>query len=504
MTTSVSAQASTQVVALDGTCPLDRDRLGGKAASINRMRALGLPGPPAFAITTDACARFRDGGAELPDDVWAGVLDALAGIERATGHTFGDPASPLLVSVRSGAAQSMPGMMDTVLNLGLTRELTDALAVQTGDPAWARDTWDRFRRSYADVVGLEDGATEPPDDPWRQLRTAIGAVFRSWDSPRARVYRDRHGIDHDLGTAVTVQAMVFGNRDARSGTGVVFSRDPATGEPVLYGEWMARGQGEDVVSGAVTPTPIDAFAQAMPALHAQLRDVAARLEAEYRDMVDIEFTVESGQLHVLQVRAGKRSAAAAVRIAVDLVGDGILGEDEALALVGVEQAEALGTGGTTGPADAVVLARGTAAGPGVAAGLVVTDPDDALDADEDAAIVLVRPHTAPDDVPAMYASVAVVTEHGGTTSHAALVAREAGLPCVVGCGDGTVAALAGRRVTVDGTRGVVLDGDLVTDGDATGPGEAETALRTWAAARLGVDGGSASLSGLLARVQRIL
>ncbi|MFC5138948.1 pyruvate, phosphate dikinase [Actinomycetospora rhizophila] len=494
---------TTQVVALDGTCSLGRDRLGGKAASIDRMRSLGLPGPPAFAITTDVCARFRDGGGELPDDVWAAALDALAGIERATGHAFGDPSSPLLVSVRSGAAQSMPGMMDTVLNLGLTRELTDALATQTGDPAWARDTWERFCRSYAEVVGLDDGATEPPPDPWRQLRTAIGAVFRSWDSPRARVYRDRHGIDHDLGTAVTVQAMVFGNRDAHSGTGVVFSRDPRTGEPGLYGEWMARGQGEDVVSGVVTPAPVSALAQEMPAMHAGLRDAAARLEAEYRDMVDIEFTVESGQLHVLQVRPGKRSAAAAVRVAVGLAEEGVIDRDTALARVGVEQAEAL-TAAAGADVDGVVLARGTAAGPGVAVGLVVTDPDDALDADEDEPVVLVRPHTAPDDVPAMYASVAVVTEHGGTTSHAALVAREAGLPCVVGCGEGTLAALAGRRVTVDGARGVVLEGDVLADRPATGRSEHETALHAWAAARLGEDGGSASLSDLLARVQRIL
>lgn len=500
--TTADSTTTDLVVALDGRCAHGRERLGGKATSINRMQALGLPGPPAFAITTDVCARFRDQGAELPDEVWSSALAALAEIEEKTGHGFGDPRSPLLVSVRSGAAQSMPGMMDTVLNLGLTRELTEALAAQTGDAAWAQDTWERFCRSYAEVVGLEDGATEPPSDPHEQLRAAICAVFRSWDSPRATVYRDRYGISHEGGTAVTVQAMAFGNRDERSGTGVAFSRNPTTGEPELYGEWMVRGQGEDVVSGSVTPTPIAGFAREMPDLYAELAAASATLEAEYRDMVDIEFTVESGRLYVLQVRAGKRSALAALRIAVELVEAGVIDRDEALARVSVEQATALSGRSLAEPDESTVLARGTAAGPGVGSGRVVTDPDDALDADEDDPVVLVRSATAPDDVPAMYAAAAVVTEYGGTTSHAALVAREAALPCVVGCGEGTIDALAGRRVTVDGQRGLVLDGDLAGGDDGAGPTGWESTLRAWAGDALDEPGSDAPLRELLGRLPR--
>lgn len=468
MTTGLDAA----VVALDGTCPYGRERLGGKAHSVNRMRALGLPGPPAFAITTDVCAQYRESG--LPGDVWAGVVDAVHALEAGTGHRFADPSSPLLVSVRSGAAQSMPGMMDTVLNLGLTPAAVAGLAASTGDRAWAEDTDARFRRSYAEVVD----PAGPPDDPWEQLRAAIGAVFRSWDSPRARVYRDRYGLDHDAGTAVTVQAMVFGNRDDASGTGVAFSRDPSTGEPVLYGEWVRGGQGEDVVSGTVTPVPIAAFAAETPTLHAELVRAATVLETEYRDLVDLEFTVESGRLYVLQARAGKRSPTAALRVAVDLATEGTIGRDEALGRLTADQARAHLEATTTAGGETV--AHGTGAGPGVASGVVVTDPDDALDAD--GPVVLVRPFTAPDDVPAMYASVAVVTEHGGTTSHAALVAREAGLPCVVGCGEGVVAALDGRTVTVDGTRGVVLDGDVTGEAGPRATADWESTLLGWTGA----------------------
>ncbi|WP_433801448.1 pyruvate, phosphate dikinase [Actinomycetospora sp. CA-084318] len=477
MTTGLDARSTASVVSLDGTCPHGRERLGGKAHSVNRMRALGLPGPPAFAITTDVCARYREAG--LPDEVWAGVVDAVRVLEADTGHRFADPASPLLVSVRSGAAQSMPGMMDTVLNLGLTPAAVEGLAEATGDRAWAQDTDARFRRSYAEVVD----PAGPPEDPWEQLRAAIGAVFRSWDSPRARVYRDRYGLDHDAGTAVTVQAMVFGNRDDASGTGVAFSRDPSTGEPVLYGEWVRGGQGEDVVSGTVTPVPIASFADEMPTLHAELVEAATVLEAEYRDLVDIEFTVESGRLYVLQARAGKRSSTAALRVAVELATAGLITRDEALGRLTPEQARRhLEASATTG---GETVASGIGAGPGVASGVVVTDPDDALDAD--GPVVLVRPFTAPDDVPAMYASVAVVTEHGGTTSHAALVAREAGLPCVVGCGDGIVAALEGRTVTVDGARGVVLDGDVTGEAGPHATTAWESTLLEWTGAATPAD-----------------
>lgn len=466
---------TTGVVVLDGTSGLDRRLLGGKAASLERMRVLGLPSPPAFAITTDVCARYRREG-RVPDEVWESAVAALHGLESATGRCFGDPAAPLLVSVRSGAAQSMPGMMDTVLNLGLDPASAEALGEASGDPEWARDTHERFRRSYAEIVD----PAGPPDGPWDQLRAAIGAVFRSWDSDRARVYRERYGLDHDAGTAVTVQAMVFGNRDDRSGTGVVFSRDPSTGAPGLAGEWMPRGQGEDVVSGAVTPEPVASLATAMPAVHEEIARAVTGLEQAYADMVDVEFTVESGRLYILQARAGKRSATAALRIAVELAETGVV--DRATGLGRLTADHARSHLDTRAAGDGEVVARGTPAGPGAATGVVVDDPDDALDAD--GPVVLVRPFTAPEEVPAMYASVAVVTEHGGATSHAALVAREAGLPCVVGCGEGTTAALAGRTVTVDGARGLVLDGAVGTAGsDVAAPWE--STLLTWVAERAG-------------------
>jgi pyruvate,orthophosphate dikinase len=463
-----------RVVLLDGTRELTREEVGGKAYSLNRMSTLGLPVPPAFAIGVDVCPVFHDAGGLLPDAVWAGVLDRLGDLEARTGHRFGDPASPLLVSVRSGAARSMPGMMDTVLNLGLTEPLRDALAAQTGDPAWAEDTWARFVRSYGGIVG-----TPPPADPLQQLREAVGAVFRSWFSDRALAYRKRHEITDLVGTAVTVQAMVFGNRDADSGTGVLFTRDPNNGEPGLFGEWLARAQGEDVVSGERTPLPLAALAETQPENHAALVDIARVLEADHRDMVDVEFTIESGRLYVLQARNGKRAPLAATRIAVDMANEGLIDKSVALTRVTPDQARHLEEhGGASAQGDE--LARGLGASPGVGAGVAVTDIDEALRlADEGKSVVLVRPSTAPEDVPAMFASAAVVTEHGGGTSHAALVCREIGLPCVVGCGDGTVQALAGRPVTVDGTAGVVFAGELTADRDGT-THEAVRTLTSWA------------------------
>jgi pyruvate,orthophosphate dikinase len=472
-------------VALDGSCELGRDRLGGKAWGINRMRALDLPGPPAFAITADVCATFRERGADLPDEVWQAARAALADLEAATGHRFGDPSSPLLVSVRSGAAQSMPGMMDTVLNLGLNRELRDGLARETGDVRWAQDTWKRFCQSYAEIVGLAEGATEPPAEPWEQLHAAICAVFRSWGSPRAQAYRHRNGISEAGGTAVTVQAMVFGNRDAFSGTGVLFSRDPSTGEPSLYGEWMTGGQGEDVVSGDVTPAGLAEFAEALPEVYDRLVTCARALEAEFADMVDIEFTVESGRFYILQVRSGKRSAQAALRIAVQLAEAGVIDRGTALSRITPEHARTR-YGTRRAAAGGEALASGAPASPGLAAGTVVTDPDEALDADPDTALVLVRGSTSPDDVPAMYGSVAVVTEKGGQTSHAALVCREAGLPCVVGCGEGVVEKLAGRIVTVDGGAGAVWDGDQTAVAGRSEPQDWESTLLAWVREKAGV------------------
>lgn len=471
MTTSA---VTDQVVLLDGTRELSRDEVGGKAYSLNRMSALGLPVPPAFAIGVEVCPVFHDAGGVLPDALWRGVLDRLAELEDRTGHRFADPASPLLVSVRSGAARSMPGMMDTVLNLGLTESLRDALASQTGDHAWAEDTWARFVRSYTGIVG-----TPPPSDPLEQLREAVGAVFRSWFSDRAVAYRKRHEITDLVGTAVTVQAMVFGNRDADSGTGVLFTRNPNNGEPGLFGEWLARAQGEDVVSGERTPQQLDALAETQTENHAALVEVARVLEADHRDMVDVEFTIESGRLYVLQARNGKRAALAAVRIAVDMANEGLIDKSTALTRVTPEQARHLEEQG-----DATVggeeLARGLGASPGIGAGVAVTDTDEALRfADEGKTVVLVRPSTSPEDVPAMFASAAVVTEHGGGTSHAALVCREIGLPCVVGCGDGTVRALAGQSVTVDGTAGLVFAGELLAGRDGT-THEAVRTLTSWA------------------------
>ena len=459
---------------LDGTLPLTREAVGGKAYSLNRMSALGLPVPPAFAIGVDVCPAYHEAGGRVPDPVWAGVLERLAELERRTGRRFGDAAAPLLLSVRSGAERSMPGMMDTVLNLGLTETLRDALAEQSGNREWADDTWTRFVRSYTDIVG-----SAPPADPVEQLREAIGAVFRSWFSERAVAYRERHGITDLAGTAVTVQAMVFGNLDADSGTGVLFTRDPNTGEPGLFGEWLAKAQGEDVVSGERTPQPLSALAEAQPGNHAELERIARILEEDHRDMVDVEFTIESGTLYVLQARAGKRTALAAARIAVDMANEGLIDRRTALDRVTPEQARQLEEQGG-GAVGGDRLATGLGASPGVGKGVAVTDTDEALRlADAGESVVLVRPATSPEDVPAMFVSAAVVTEHGGGTSHAALVCREIGLPCVVGCGDGTMGALDGRTITVDGTAGVVLDGAVGTAGGGAGQELIET-LTAWA------------------------
>ncbi|MEV0854457.1 pyruvate, phosphate dikinase [Nocardia fluminea] len=485
------------VVALDGSSPGSKETLGGKAYSINKMRALGLPVPPAFALPTHVCAKYHQAGRALSDTVWQQILTQLGELENQTGRRFGTGPSPLLVSVRSGAAQSMPGMMDTVLNLGLTPELREVLAAETGDAEWAADTWNRFRSSYAAIVSKQPGI-EPPNDPYQQLRDAIGAVFDSWTNERVRAYRDRHGLGTGGGTAVTVQAMVFGNRDELSGTGVMFSRDPATGSAQLYGEWLARAQGEDVVSGEKTPSRLETLQTTRPALYDELARIAANLEAEHTDLVDIEFTVESDRLYVLQCRAGKRSPAAAVRIAVDLVRAGMIDKDEALRRISAEQAALIAETESV-LTDRDVLAAGIAASPGVAVGQAVTDLDIARDlAAQGTAVVLVRPATAPDDVPAMFESVAVVTEFGGATSHAALVCREIGLPCVVGCGEGTVAALAGRTITVDGATGKVFDGDA-TAGSAIEHDEYLTELLSYLPVPAPVDHPLAALAATLER-----
>jgi pyruvate,orthophosphate dikinase len=437
---------------------LGRDVLGGKAFGIARMLRLGLPVPPAFALTTDECMRFHAAGRVLAPNVRAALAGGIEQLGAATGRGLGDPVRPLLVSVRSGAARSMPGMMDTILNLGITAEVEASLARMTGNPGYASDTSRRFAEQFERVVG-----SPAPTDPLEQLHAAVAAVFDSWFGERAVAYRRHHGIGDDGGTSVTVQAMVFGNLDDDSGTGVLFSRNPLTGDPAPYGEWLPRGQGEDVVSGRFDALPLSALAAAHPGVHDELLRVAATLEREGRDVQDIEFTVESGRLYLLQTRAAKRSPDAAVRFAVQLHDEGLVTVEEALGMVSPEQLAALAKPHIepAARATAKLLATGEPACPGVGLGQVVVDCESAEDlADDGRSVVLVRPTTDPDDVSGMVVSAAIVTEIGGATSHAAVVSRELGTPCVVGCGPGTVELLTGRQVTVDGTTGEVFDGLL--------------------------------------------
>ncbi|MEU0506204.1 pyruvate, phosphate dikinase [Nocardia sp. NPDC005998] len=448
------------IVELDGTCRLSRERIGGKAWSVDHMRGLGLPVPPAFVLTTEAWAEFGANGGVLGAEIWAGVREGIAALERGTGRRFGSEQRPLLVSVRSGAAVSMPGMMDTVLNLGMTDAVERALTDETRNPVYASDTRRRFSTQYREIV-LGDANGIVPEDPWEQLRGAITAVFRSWDSARAKTYRRTRGVSDTLGTAVTVQAMVFGNLDAHSGTGVLFSRNPNTGERAVFGEWLIGGQGEDVVSGRTTPRPLDELAATLPDVHRELLAAAELLERDGRDIQDIEFTVESGRLWLLQSRPAKRSARAAVRAAVGMVDEGLIDVNEALRRVSADQLRTVlrpASGDDTG---LTPLAHGESACPGLAAGVVVTDPDEA-EARSAAGeqVILARPTTSPDDLHGMIAAQAIVTELGGATSHAALVSRELGRPCVVGCGPGVVEALAGRLVTVDGGAGTVWPGQV--------------------------------------------
>ena len=473
-----------RAVVLDGSELPDKELIGGKAWGIARMRQLGLPVPPAFVLTTELCREYHRAGRKLPDDVDERAREGIAMLERELDRTFGRGPHPLLVSVRSGASASMPGMMDTVLNLGMNDDVEAALANETGNPAYAADTHRRFINQYAKTVlktplyAPEDAsvgdlkqlvdkeAGRPvPSDPYEQLLGAISAVFASWESPRARAYRKHWGFSEEGGTAVTIQAMVFGNLDARSGTGVLFTRNPLTGDPEPYGEYLARGQGEDVVSGEHTPDPLDAIDNYVPGAHQQLIDAGRLLEREGRDTQDIEFTIERGRLYLLQSRVGKRSPAAAARMAVDLAEEGVITREEALARVTAEQVR-----NTLRPqlADSVRsgaqrVAKGEPACPGVAAGRVVTDSDEAQAAGERGErVILARPTTSPEDVHGMIAAEGVMTEQGGSTSHAAVVSRALGRPCVVGCGEGAFAGLGGREATVDGTFGEVFEGILPT------------------------------------------
>jgi pyruvate,orthophosphate dikinase len=496
-------------LAIDGTGLPDKQLIGGKAWSIARMRALGLSVPSAVVITTRACSAYLEHGA-LPDGLADELARGIAWLEEASGCSFGAGSRPLLVSVRSGAAISMPGMMDTVLNLGITDATEAALASVTGDAHFARDTHRRFLDLYGRIVLkavtpdldaqstpahwrrlIEDAAgAAVPVDPREQLLSAVQAVFESWNSRRARRYRQHHAIPDTLGTAVTVQAMVFGNLDDRSGTGVLFSRNPLTGERAPYGEYLARAQGEDVVSGKFTPQPLSTLAVAMPAVHAELLAAAETLERENGDVQDIEFTVQAGKLYLLQTRAAKRAPAAAVRFAVNMVEEGRIDTVTALLRVSAEQVRTLLSprlaNGAAAAADC--LASGEAACQGVGVGVVVTNTDEAeRRALAGEAVVLARATTSPDDVHGMIACCAVVTEQGGVTSHAAVVSRALGVACVVGCGDGAVTALEGRTVTVDGASGKIYAGALPVVAPDENADPHLAALTRWAEAAASIE-----------------
>jgi pyruvate,orthophosphate dikinase len=452
----------------DGTLEQAKALVGGKAANLGVMaRDLGLPVPPGFVITTETCRAFLAGGgwpAGLDDE----LRERMAEVEAVVGRRFGDPADPLLVSVRSGAPVSMPGMMDTILNLGLTAETTPGLARAAGDAAFATACRERLEASFRSIVGVAD----VPDDPWRQLRLAIEAVFRSWQSDRARTYRQHEGIPDDLGTAVTVQAMVFGNRGPDSATGVLFTRDPATGANELYGDILFDAQGEDVVAGTHRTEPITVLDERLPAVGAQLRDVATRLERQYADLCDIEFTIEDGQLWMLQTRVGKRSPQAALRIAVDMAEDPSfpLSRADAVARVAPLLADPPRT--TSARSNLLLpIATGLSASPGLASGPLVTDPAAAArSAEAGAPAILVRAETSPEDVHGMSVAAGVLTSRGGLASHAAVVARGWGIPAVVGAagvvvGEGRV--LIGERqlvdgdaITIDGATGEVFEGAI--------------------------------------------
>lgn len=480
-----AGSATGLLLALDGTVGEDREVLGGKAASIERMRRLGVAVPPAFVLTTEVCRRYYAEGEQLPGEVWRAVPDAVAELERITGRSYGTGPSPLLLSVRSGAAASMPGMMDTILNLGMTDEVRRALATETGDASYAEDTARRFTEQFQHVTGHP-----APEDPWDQLRLAALAVLRSWRSTRAVAYRADRGIESQGGTAVTVQAMVFGNLDEASGTGVLFTRNPLTGSAEPYGEWLTRGQGEDVVSGKANAEGLDAFAAALPDAYQELMAAARRLEHDARDVQDIEFTVESGKLWLLQTRAAKRTAEARIRHAVQLRKDGLLDAAEALDRVSAEDvAEVLRPHlDRSAMAGAATLATGKPACPGIGTGVVATESDEAEDrVAEGERVVLARPTTDPDDVAAMASAAAVITELGGSTSHAAVASRELGVPCVVGCGPGTVSTLAGQTVTVDAAGGAVYAGELRRSGADVHDDPDLALLEKWARAEPGAD-----------------
>jgi len=488
---------------------------GGKGAGLADMTGAGLPVPPSFTITTEACVEYMKTG-EFPPGMWEQTLEALKEIERRTGRRFGDPENPLLVSVRSGARVSMPGMMDTVLNLGLNDETRTSLAELTGNEWFSYDAYRRFITMFSDIVmdldrehfekllselkEKEGVATDPevslegmkelveqykalyrehfgqefPTDPYEQLRLSIKAVFASWNGERAVAYREFNKIPHDWGTAVNVCTMVFGNMGERSGTGVAFTRDPATGERRLYGEYLENAQGEDVVAGIRTPLKIAQLQEVMPDIYEQFVGVTQQLERHYRDMQDVEFTVEQGKLWMLQTRTGKRTAAAAVKIATDMVREGLLTREEAVMRVTPIEVDQLlhpffdPKAKLSAEERGDLLAEGLNASPGAGTGVAVFDAKRAIEMSKQGqAIILVRPETSPDDVPGMLVSKGVLTQHGGMTSHAAVVARGNNLPCVAGCESISV-DVERNQFTVKATGRVVKEGDVISVDGGTG------------------------------------
>ena len=487
--------------------------LGGKGANLAEMARIGLPVPPGFTVTTEACNRYLREGEKLWQELKEEILENLNKLENQTGRNFGSE-QPLLLSVRSGAVVSMPGMMDTVLNLGLNKEATESLAMETGNRRFALDCYRRFIQMFGDVVlgvdhySFENILTDKrqnkkvrtdaelteedldeiiesflllisegtgadfPQDPEEQLFLAIEAVFKSWNTDRAAVYRKANKIADDLGTAVNVQAMVFGNLGNDSGTGVAFTRDPSTGERKLYGEYLLNAQGEDVVAGTRTPLPLTALKSDLPSVYQQFIETCDKLENHYRDMQDIEFTIERGKLYMLQTRTGKRTASAAIRIAVEMVKDGFISTGEALQRIEPEQLEQLMHWRIDPDAEKEIVASGLPASPGAASGKVIFDADKALEMSQNGEkVLLVRPETTPDDIHGIIAAEGILTSRGGMTSHAAVVARGMGKPCVCGCDalridlkrglfyiDG-VEHMEGEMLSIDGTSGQVILGE---------------------------------------------
>ena len=496
-----------------------RNLLGGKGANLAEMTNIGLPVPQGFTITTEACTKYYEDGKKINDEIKAQIMDYIVKMEEITGKKFGDKKNPLLVSVRSGARASMPGMMDTILNLGLNEDVVETIAEMSGNPRWAWDCYRRFIQMYSDVVmevgkkyfeelidkmKAEKGVTldveltaddlkvlagqfkdeykskigvDFPSDPKEQLMGAVEAVFRSWDNPRANVYRRDNDIPYSWGTAVNVQSMAFGNMGDDCGTGVAFTRDPATGAKGLFGEFLTNAQGEDVVAGVRTPMKISEMADKFPEAFKQFQDVCHTLEDHYRDMQDMEFTVEHGKLFMLQTRNGKRTAQAALKIACDLVDEGMIDEKQAVKMIDPRNLDTLLHPQFDAKAlkAATPMGKGLGASPGAACGRVVFSAEDAVEwAERGEKVVLVRLETSPEDITGMKSAQGILTVRGGMTSHAAVVARGMGTCCVSGCGDikmdeaNKKFELAGKTfvegdyISIDGSTGNIYDGSIPT------------------------------------------